>query len=270
MSVKFHAADHKYESIDIFEGIEWLSVSRLVAKFHEEFLPRPAAEKASRNRKSKWYGMDVQEIMDRWDSEGTRSTTLGTWYHDKQETKILSNSTYHYQGHELPVFHPQIVDGVKIAPNQKLAEGIYPEHFVYLKSIGVCGQSDKVKIINNHIKIHDYKSNKELKVEGYRNWEGITKKMLPPLAHLDDANLIHYALQLSTYAYIIWKHNPSFIVDNPVIEWVTFEIESEDEFGYPITKLDENGEPIVKEVKEIEVPYMKREVELMFQHVKNR
>lgn len=270
MSVKFYADNHKYESTDLFEGIEWLSVSRLVSKFHEEFDPIKASEKATKNRNSKWYKIDVQEIRDRWDAEGTRSTTLGTWYHDKQEAKVLSKPTYNYNGIELPVFRPEIVDGIKIAPDQKLVEGIYPEHFVYLKSIGVCGQSDKVKIVNGHIKVNDFKTSKELKVEGFKNWEGITKKMLPPLAHLDDANLIHYALQLSTYAHIIWKHNPSYIVDNPIIEHVIFEIESEDEFGYPIMKLDENGEPIVKEVIEIPVPYMKREVELMFDSIKRQ
>lgn len=265
----FTEKDHKYTSIDIFDTTEWISVSTLVSKFYEKFDAQKGAEKAVRNRKSKWYSIDVQEILDRWEAEKDRSLVLGNWYHNKQEQNILSKTTYTFEGLELPVFNPQIVEGVKVAPEQKLAEGIYPEHFVFLKSAGVCGQSDKAIIANGHIKIKDYKTNKELKVEGFKNWEGLTKKMLPPLLHLDDANLIHYALQLSTYAYIIWKHNPQMIVDEPVIEHITFEVEGEDQFGYPITRLDSNNEPIVKGVEEIKVPYLKREVELMLEFHKN-
>lgn len=268
MAVKFYTEGHKYESVDLFEEIEWLSVSKLVSKFHKSFDEIKGAKKSSVNKKSKWWGIPADEIIEIWHNERDRSTILGDWYHGKQEKSVLSSKIYNYQGIELPVFPPEIVDGVKIAPEQKLQQGIYPEHFVYLKSLGICGQSDKVIILNNHIKVKDFKTSKELKVEGYRNWEGITKKLLPPLAYLDDANLIHHALQLSTYAHIIWKHNPSYIVDNPVIEHIIFEIESEDKYGYPIIKLDENKEPIIKDVKETEVPYLKREVELMFEFIR--
>lgn len=268
MAVKFRTDGHKYESIDLFENIEWISVSRLVGRFHEEFLPLPAAEKASKKKTSKWYGLGPQEIVDIWEGEKNRSIILGNWYHDKTEKKLLSSPTFNFKGTEVPVIKPLHEDGFKIAPDQKMIEGIYPEHFVYLKSLGICGQADKPIVINNHLKVRDYKTNKELKVEGFKNWEGVTKKMLPPLLHLDDANLIHYALQLSTYGYIMWKHNPQMIVDNPVIEHITFEVESEDKYGYPITRLDSNGEPIVKGVEEIEVPYLKREVELMFEVIK--
>jgi hypothetical protein len=45
-----------------------------------------------------------------------------------------------------------------------------------------------------------------------------------------------------------------------VIEHVKFEIEDEDQYGYPIYKKDENGNFIVKEIEEIELPYLKKEV----------
>ena len=40
---------------------------------------------------------------------------------------------------------------LKYAPDQKLIPGIYPEHFVYLKSASICGQADYVEIIDNKI-----------------------------------------------------------------------------------------------------------------------
>ena len=44
---------------------------------------------------------------------------------------------------------------------------------------------------------------KEIKKESYKNWEGISEKMSPPLQNLDDCNFIHYSLQRSIYMYII-------------------------------------------------------------------
>ncbi len=47
---------------------------------------------------------------------------------------------------------------VKFAPDQTIAEGIYPEHLVYLKSASICGQADRVEIVGDRIDIHDYKT----------------------------------------------------------------------------------------------------------------
>ena len=38
--------------------------------------------------------------------------------------------------------------GSKIASEQKLKDGVYPEHLVYLKSVGLCGQVDVVEVVN--------------------------------------------------------------------------------------------------------------------------
>ena len=95
--------------------------------------------------------------------------------------------------------------GVKIASDQKLEPGVYPEHLAYLKSAAICGQADLVTIVNGKVNITDYKTNKEIKEKGFTNWEGITSKMYKPLSHLDDCNLNHYNIQLSIYMYIYIK-----------------------------------------------------------------
>ena len=84
--------------------------------------------------------------------------------------------------------------------------------------------------------------------------------MLDPINHLDDCNFNHYALQLSIYMYIILKHNPKLKPGRIFIHHVTFEQESEDKWGYPIAKLDNEGNPIVKEATPIAVPYLIDEV----------
>jgi NADPH-dependent 7-cyano-7-deazaguanine reductase QueF-like protein len=131
---------------------------------------------------------------------------------------------------------------------------------VYLRSAGICGQSDLVEVVNGKVNIIDYKTNKEIKKESYVDWEGKSAKMMSPVDSLDDCHFYHYALQLSIYMYIILKHNPKLKPGKIFIHHVVFEVEGEDQWGYPISKKNENGEPIVKEVTPILMPYLSEEV----------
>lgn len=259
MIITFTPQQHKYSSIEP-DGIEWLSVTSFISNFKQPFEADKIAEKSSKSKKSKWYGMTPEAIKDAWKSEANRATSLGTWYHNCRERDICELSTMERHGHVVPVVKPIEKDGLKYSPNQKLSNGVYPEHMVYLKSSGLCGQSDLVEVINGEVHITDYKTNKEIKVEGYTNWEGITQKMMPPVSHLDDCNLNHYALQLSMYMFIILKHNPKLKFGSLTIHHIMFEEVDKDKFGNPITALDTNGDPIVKDIVQYDLPYMKQEV----------
>lgn len=256
----FQAENHKYTSIDPNEQIEWTSVTSFVGLFKQKFDPLPQAVKSAKNKRSKWYGMTVEDILEAWSSEGKRATDLGTWYHDQRERDLTDHITIERSGIEVPIIKP-LYDGlVKLAPDQKLVDGVYPEHFVFLKSAGICGQSDRVEVVKQHVDIIDYKTNKEIKKESYKNFEGLSQKMLGPLSHLDDCNYNHYALQLSIYMYIILRQNPTFKPGELSLQHVVFEEEGKDKFGYPIAKRNQNGEPIVQEVITYMLPYMKNEV----------
>ena len=122
---------------------------------------------------------------------------------------------------------------------------------------------------NGKVNIIDYKTNKEIKMEGFTNWEGVTDKMLPPVDSLDDCHFNHYALQLSIYMYIILKHNPKLKPGRIFVHHITFEIEREDNWGYPITKKDESGEPVIKEVIPISIPYLVDEVQAVIHYMKD-
>jgi len=259
MSIVFKAEDHSYVSLEE-DNINWISVTTLISQFKEPFNSKSIAEKVSKNKKSKWYGMKPQEIEDAWKTESERALELGTFYHNQRESDLCSFASIEKEGIPLPVYSPIEKEGIKYAPEPKLTEGIYPEHMVYLKSAGICGQSDLVEVINGRVNIIDYKTNKEIKTESYVNWEGISKKMLHPVNNLDDCSFNHYALQLSIYMYIILKHNPKLKPGEIYIHHVVFEQEGEDEFGYPIYKKLPNGDPVVKEVIQMEVPYLKEEV----------
>jgi ATP-dependent exoDNAse (exonuclease V) beta subunit len=266
MSVIFKSQNHKYESVDSSEVIEWTSVTSFISKYKKPFDAQTVAEKSSKSKKSKWYGMSVQDILQAWENESTRAIDQGNWYHNQREADLLQLNTIERHGCILPIIRPLITDDIKYAPPQKLQEGMYPEHFVYLKSAGICGQSDLVEVAKGEVNITDYKTNKEIKKESYVNWEGVSQKMLPPVSHLDDCNFWHYALQLSTYMYIILKHNPKLRPGKITIHHVLFYTDGTDKFGNPITKLDDQGEPLVKKIVPYDLPYLKAEVINLIKH----
>ena len=273
MTVIFKEDGHIYESLNEdlnIDDIKWTSVTSFVGLFKPKFDAEAQSKKSSKNKRSTWYGMTPKEILAAWNGESERAIDLGNWYHNQREENLCEFSTIEREGVEVPIIRP-IVDGsgTKIAPIQKISNGVYPEHFVYLKSLGICGQADLVSIVNGRINIIDYKTNKEIKEKGFKSWEGITSKMYKPVNHLDDCNLKHYNLQLSLYAYIIKKHNPKLKIGDLQIQHVKFEKAGENEFGYPITKYNDQKEPIIKDIKIYNLPYLKDEVQNIIKWLKD-
>jgi ATP-dependent exoDNAse (exonuclease V) beta subunit len=255
----FTPEDHKYRSLDVTDRTDWLSVTSFIGNFKKPFDADAIAEKTAKSKKSKWYGMAPEDIKAAWKAEALRATTLGTWYHNCREADICELTDMERHGKTIPVFKPIEKDGCKYSPSQKLTDGVYPEHLVYLKSAGLCGQSDLVEVINGEVHITDYKTNKEIKTESFTNWEGVSQKMASPLSHLDDCNLMHYALQLSMYMFIILKHNPKLKPGTLTLHHILFEESGRDKYDNPITALDSNGDPIVRDVVPYDVPYLKSE-----------
>tara|TARA_B110000503_G_C7157013_1_gene417789 strand:+ start:2569 stop:3399 length:831 start_codon:yes stop_codon:yes gene_type:complete len=269
MSVVFKSENHKYESLDPNERIDWISVTSFVAMFKQKFDPIAQSIKSSKNKRSKWYGLPPEEIQAHWAKEGDRAITAGTFYHDQREADLMEIDTINRQGVAIPIIKPIFMDGLKHAPVQRLGEGIYPEHFIFLKSAGICGQSDRVEVVKDIIDVIDYKTNKEIKKTSFVNWEGKSQKMLGPCAHLDDCNFNHYSLQLSIYMYMILKHNPRYKPGKLMLHHVIFEKDGEDKWSNPILKKNFLGEPLVKTVVPYEVPYLKSEVNTMINWLKD-
>ena len=266
MELTFTEENHKYETVND-PTAKWVSATGILKAFTEPFDQEAIAAKCSNTKNSKWYGLSPERIIGLWNKESTRATDLGSWYHNQREEELLACQTIQRNGLDLPIIHP-IMDGVKkFAPDQRLVPGIYPEHFVYLKSALLCGQADRVEVVGDVINIYDYKTNKKMR-EAYTNWEGVTKKMLGPLSHVDDSDLLHYALQLSIYMYIMLQHNHTLKPGKLEVSHIQFEIEDEDQFGFPITATDPMGEPIIKEVVPYELPYLKTEVVNMIKYMK--
>jgi len=267
--LSFEPQNHKYKSLDPNDTIDWISVTTVISYFKQPFDSKAVAKKSSKNSK-KWQGLTPERIREIWKAEAKRATDLGTWYHDQREHDLVSCDTINRHEAILQVVKPIVNDkGYKVSSSQKLLSGIYPEHLVFLRSIGICGQSDLVEIAHGLIHITDYKTNKEIKMQSYVNWEGISQKMNHPVSHLDDCNYFHYALQLSAYMYMIQKHNPTLKPGNLILHHILFETDGEDDYGYPIVSRTEQGDPIVKEVIPYELPYLKDEVITIFQWIKD-
>lgn len=269
MSIVFNADEHSYKSINSSDNISWVSVTTLVSFLKKSFDSKKVAESVAKKKNSKWFGLDPLDIQEIWKNESNRAMALGTYYHNQREADLCSLASIEREGTTVPIFKPvELVNGAKFAPSQKLDPGVYPEHMVYLKSAGLCGQSDLVEVVNGRVNIIDYKTNKEIKMESYKNWEGVSDKMLSPIDHLDDCNFSHYALQLSIYMYIILKHNPKLLPGKIFIHHITFEENGKDKNGYPLTKYDHNGDPVVKEVIPLIVPYLYDEVIAIISYLK--
>jgi hypothetical protein len=112
MIITFTPQHHKYNSIEP-DGIDWLSVTSFISNFKQPFEADKIAEKSSKSRKSKWYGMTPEEIKDAWKAEANRATTLGTWYHNCRERDICEVETMERHGTVIPVVKPIEKEGVK-------------------------------------------------------------------------------------------------------------------------------------------------------------
>jgi hypothetical protein len=198
--------------------------------------------------------------MEIWDKSNSVAIELGSWYHNQREEDLLSCNTIRRLGIDLNIVKPIEDNGIKVAPDQNLTPGIYPEHMVFLKSAGICGQADRVEVVQDVIDIYDYKTNKEIKTQSFTNWEGVSEKMLHPIDHLDDCNFIHYAIQLSIYLYIMIKHNPNLKPGKIILEHIIFKKSGVDKYGNPVYEKDSDGNPIVDKVVPYELPYLKKEV----------
>lgn len=101
-------------------------------------------------------------------------------------------------------------------------KGVFPELMLDYKSpdgkLRIAGQSDIIIKTGNEIYVLDFKTNKKLDEKSYFNPK--TKKstmMLYPLNNLMDCNMVHYQLQLSTYAWMIKQAYPEMVIKSLVI-----------------------------------------------------
>ena len=155
-----------------------------------------------------------QDILDEWQEINKKSCERGTKIHSQLENQFYkagSNITLKKFG----------IGGKfeckKDYSDLDLEYGLYPEYLIYYDNpkidLHIAGQIDLIVKNGNDIWIIDHKSNKKIDLKGFYNPSiRTTDKMLYPLTHLDECNFNHYQLQLSTYAWMLQKLRPEFVI----------------------------------------------------------
>lgn len=139
----------------------------------------------------------VKLINQKWDD----SRTNGTYFHQKQEAKILEAGFFEWQGKKYKVHNPEKeFDNQSICDDlSQLEPGCYMEIIIFYK-IGFSyflGTADILLITEDRkITIIDYKTN-----EKFSTAKG--DKCAKPFDHIDSGKLTGYSLQLSFYGYLM-------------------------------------------------------------------
>lgn len=160
-----------------------------------------------------------QEILDEWEQINRESCERGTKIHSK-----LENSFYD-AGSNITLKKFGI--GGKFTCKKNYNEldmeyGIYPEYLIYYDNpklnLHIAGQIDLLVKNNNEISIIDHKTNKKIDTKGFYNSSTrSSEKFNYPLGHLDNCNYNAYQLQLSTYAWMLQKINPEFVIKDLIL-----------------------------------------------------
>lgn len=160
-----------------------------------------------------------QDILDEWEQTNREACERGTKIHAE-----IENSFYAGRGQSTL---QKLGVGGKFECKKDYFEldleyGVYPEYLIYWDSadgiVHLAGQIDLLIKDGNNIIIGDWKTNKEIKTKGFFNNSTRTStKMKYPLNNLEECNFSHYQLQLSTYAWMLQKINPEFIIKDLIL-----------------------------------------------------
>ena len=207
---------------------------------------------------TEFYGLTIEELEKEaelirlsYDEERERSCFRGTGIHKDMENLMMSKSKTDM---EVLGLGGKIPGEFSFGENTKelIVGNIYPEILLYRISddgkLKVAGQVDLLIVDHDGgVYICDYKSNKKIDQKSYFNQK--TKKstkMKYPLNNLDDANFLHYSLQLSLYMWMVLKANPNLFMK-----------------GLHIIHFDHEGN-----TTQYECEYLKNDVERMLAYYK--
>ena len=275
-NVAFENSSHTYWNVN--DNERYVSVTTLIHRYTQEFdkdfwssykaleklLPKDSwnIEKKSLLNSKKFnrelldtynisendFNKVQQEILDSWEEENRKSCERGTKIHEEIEHSFY-NSPHNISLQKFGL-------GGKFECKKDYSEldleyGVYPEYLIYRESddgiLRIAGQVDLIVKSGNEITIIDHKTNK--KIDQKSGFDSISKsnfKMKYPLNNLMDCNFYHYTLQLSTYAWMLQKINPNFVIKDLILN-----------------HYDHNGNNTLYHCE-----YLKKDVEKMLYHYK--
>lgn len=247
-NVCFNDSAHCYFDVND-ESKKYISVTTLIGRYEQEFdrefwssykaleklLPKDAwqLEKKSLLASKKFnkeildtynisendFNKAQQDILDEWDKKNREACERGTKIHADLENSF-------YAGGKNVNLQKFGIGGKfecrKDYSDLDLEYGVYPEYLIYRESddgiLKLAGQIDCIVKSDNDIILIDHKTNAKIDLKsGYNTQTKSTAKMKYPLNNLDDANFWHYTMQLSTYAWMLQKINPNFVIKDLIL-----------------------------------------------------
>jgi ATP-dependent exoDNAse (exonuclease V) beta subunit len=234
---KFFSDDHHYEYKGKRVGI---SVTRLIEEYTQPFDAEAVAQRVANKS-----GKSVQEVLDEWEYKNKFSCEKGSTCHEFAQS-LWSGNEY-----EIALFDnsEEFLNACGKIRRQALKFKLdYQDRLEHLADEFVIGSEEYdiasaidhlfINTLTGGLVLVDYKTNSDI----HKN-EKYAGKMKAPLGHLKDTTLTHYHLQLSIYKYLVEKY-AGVKVDEMFIVYMSENIDN-----YEI----------------IDVPYLKKEVELILE-----
>lgn len=223
--MQFIETTHKY----IDNGKEYTPVTYFIKSFQEY-----VDWDAKCREKAKKLGITYEELRAQWDKTRDDAASRGTEFHRIKEQEYLNGKGIVIDNTLCPVSSAEIVNGIKHDDNMVLSDNtVYVEKLIWSNKYMVCGQADLIEVVNGKIYIKDYKTNAELKFEGFKN-----KRMKAPINHMQDCNMSHYYLQLNTYMHMLMQKNRHLKFGGMEILHVKFNEDGSHKITpYPVPKL---------------------------------
>ena len=181
-NLEFDEATHTYT----VDGKELTSVTQFLKQFFP-FDANQIAEKVSKDERSKYYGKDVQDILDVWESKANHGTDV----HKLMEDYI--------NGEFVTISSPKHARAFEYA--QKLDyefDELYPEVQIYSTILGLAGTIDLLAKKGSKWYIIDWKTDKTIRRKSYNG-----EKCEGLLFEWDKCNFNKYIFQLGIYRYIL-------------------------------------------------------------------
>lgn len=254
--IKFIEKSHRY--IDEKDR-DLISVSKFMEKFKEKVDWNKIAERSAKKASSEGEIVTKEDILKKWANKRDKAAEIGTLFHSIREMELIEANSCNFYDNNCQVRIGTTDNTYKysIPINNLENNSVYPELMIYDEEHMICGQSDKVIVVDNFIHIWDFKTDAEITFKGFSNKWTSARKLLKPLDHLDDCNGNIYSIKMSMYMYMLWKANKGrFKPGDIMIEHVHLKRDPDND-NLPVL---ENGRPVVLKIEQIKLPYRKKEV----------
>lgn len=224
-----------------------ISVTTLIGQYEQPF-----DEDKMAYLKAKRDGIPKQDVLDMWHFDRDFACVKGTWTHYRNEMLWRKGIKENYDKNA--VINQFGYDPISPIWNklQKICDKFYEDYKDRLIPLGleqivgsrdydIAGAIDFLAYSKklDAIIILDYKTNKEIKFEPYRD-----SKMLPPIDNIPDCNYYHYCLQLAVYKNLIEHETGLKLSDKKWLIWMN-EV-NDDYVLYECENLDKEAKKILE------------------------